>query len=135
MKHKILIVDDEEEIRFLVRDFFESERYEVIEAADADALRELFKGSPPDVVLLDLKLPDANGLTLLPEVKKTWPDSRIIILTGYGTPEAAKTAFKLDDLFLQNKPFDLGMLRTLVEMALQQKAKLGTDIAAAKAAN
>ena len=129
MKHKIMIVDDEEEIRFLVKALFEGERYEVIEAADAAALRQLFEGSPPDVVLLDLKLPDADGLTLLPELRKTWPGSRIIILTGYGTVEAAEEAFKLGDLFLQSKPFDSGMLRTLVEMAVHEESNLRTNSA------
>src|ERR1043166_4646988 len=124
MKHKILIVDDAEGIRFLVRECLEGERYEVMEAANGAALRALFAGPAPDVVLLDLKLPDVDGLTLLPEVKKTWPESRIIILTGNGSVEAAEKAFKMGDLFLQNKPFDLGMLRTLVEMAVQKKAHL-----------
>ncbi len=116
-----MIVDDEVGIRFLIKSLFDGDRYEVIEAADAGAMRRLFKGPPPDVVLLDLKLPDADGFTLVPELRKTWPGSRIIILTGYANIEAAEKAFRLDDLYLQSKPFDPGMLKTLVEMAVHKK--------------
>lgn len=132
MKHRILTVDDEEGIRFLVKELFGPQGYDVLEAGSAAELRQLFKGSPPDVVLLDLSLPDSNGLALLPEVKKTWPESKIIILSGDGRPETADKAFKLDDLFFQPKPFDLGMLKTVVEVALQQKAKTNPGCTEAK---
>ena len=53
----------------------------------------------------------AQGLVLLPELKKKWPNSKVIILTGYGSVEVAEGAYKLDDqIFLQSKPFDAGVL-------------------------
>ena len=89
MKQKALVVDDEQAIRLLVRTLLEKEGFEVSEAADATALRDLFSGEQPDVILLDLKLPDADGLELLPGIKKNWPTSEVIVLTGHATIDAA----------------------------------------------
>ena len=119
MKIRIMIVDDEDDIRSMVRDIFESDGYEVLEAADAAALRRSLSEPAPDVVLLDLNLPDAEGLSLLPELKRKWPTSKVIILTGYGTAEAADKAFRLDDVYLESKPFDVGTLKALVQLALK----------------
>jgi two-component system nitrogen regulation response regulator GlnG len=119
MKTRILIVDDEADIRELVRQVLESDQYEMTEAADLATLRRLLAGPAPAVVILDLRLPDGNSLAVLPELKQKWPASRVIILTGYGTVEAAEEAYKVDPhLFLQTKPFDAGILRALVEAAV-----------------
>jgi DNA-binding NtrC family response regulator len=122
MKAKILIVDDEAELRGVVKDLLGMEGYEMAEAADIASLRQRLEGAPADIVLLDLKLPDGDGLALLPEIKQKWPNSKVIILTGYGTVDVAEGAFKTDDqIFLQSKPFDAGILKALVELALTRK--------------
>ena len=94
MKPKVMIVDDEEVIREFVKTYLEGIGYEVTEAADGAALQASYEGQHPDVVLLDLKLPDADGLTILPQLKKTWPEAEIIVLTGHGSIEAAVEATK-----------------------------------------
>ena len=94
MKPKVLIVDDEAVIREFVKIYLEGIGYEVTEAADAAALKTLYGGPQPDVVLLDLKLPDADGLALLPQMKKSWPEAEVIVLTGHGSFEAAVEATK-----------------------------------------
>ena len=81
MKGKILIVDDEESIRALLRDVLSGE-YEVTEADSGAALQKSFTQDEPDVVLLDVNLGDANGLELLPQVKRRWPETPAIVLTG-----------------------------------------------------
>ncbi len=121
MKARILIVDDEETIRLHVRTFLEMDGYEVVEAADASGTRAAQDGPQPDVVLLDLKLPDADGLVLLPQLKKRWPDSEVIVLTGYGSIEVAVEATKLGAFYFQSKPVDSGTLKVLVERALEHK--------------
>jgi DNA-binding NtrC family response regulator len=88
MKHKILLVDDQEELRSLLSDTFRVRGYDVMEASDAAALKVSLTGPQPDVVLLDFKLPDADGLDLLPLIKKQWPETESIMLTGYGTVES-----------------------------------------------
>src|SRR5688572_21215562 len=106
MKQKALVVDDESAIRVLVRTLLEKEGFEVSEAADAAMLRDLLAGEQPDVVLLDLKLPDADGLDLLPALKKTWPTSEVIVLTGHATIDAAVAATKAGAYDFQKKPFE-----------------------------
>jgi DNA-binding NtrC family response regulator len=119
MKTNILIVDDEAVIREHVRLVLGSDQYEMTEAADLAGLRRSLAGPAPGVVILDLKLPDGNSLDVLPELKQKWPASKVILLTGYGTVEAAEKAYKVDaQLFLHGKPFDPGTLRALVELAL-----------------
>jgi DNA-binding NtrC family response regulator len=81
MKGKILIVDDEDSIRGLLRDVLGGE-HELTEAESGAALQKCFNQDEPDVVLLDVNLGDANGLELLPQVKRRWPESPVIVLTG-----------------------------------------------------
>src|ERR1043166_6999684 len=122
MKAKILIVDDEAELRGVVKDLLGMEGYEMAEAADIASLRQRLEGAPADIVLLDLKLPDGDGLALLPEIKQKWPNSQVIILTGYGTADVAAGAFKTDrKIFLQSNPLDAGILKALVEVGLPRK--------------
>ncbi len=81
MKGKILIVDDQEGIREMLKAILEGE-HQISEADSGAALQKCLTLEQPDVVLLDLKLPDANGLDLLPLIKKHWPETEVIILTG-----------------------------------------------------
>ena len=121
MKQKALVVDDESAIRVLVRTLLEKEGFEVSEAADAAMLRDLLAGEQPDVVLLDLKLPDADGLDLLPALKKTWPTSEVIVLTGHATIDAAVAATKAGAYDFQKKPFEPKALILCIERAIEHK--------------
>src|SRR5438874_3075191 len=120
MKHKILLVDDQEEIRSLLSDSFRVRGYDVMEAADAAGLKAALTGPQPDVVLLDFKLPDADGLDLLSLAKKQWPETEAIVLTGFGTMDAAVEATKRGAFHFQTKPHNEG-LYSLVERALERK--------------
>ncbi|HEY4414752.1 MAG TPA: sigma-54 dependent transcriptional regulator, partial [Verrucomicrobiae bacterium] len=80
-----------------------------------------FTQPAPDVVLLDLKLPDANGLDLLPQIKKTWPDTEVIVLTGEATFEAAVQTTKRGAYHFINKPFDPQVLQVTVDRALENR--------------
>jgi DNA-binding NtrC family response regulator len=120
MKGKILIVDDEPELRHLLRALLEGD-YTVTEAENAVALQKFLFQDAPDIVLLDLKLPDANGLDLLPQIKKTWPDTEVIVLTGEATFEAAVQATKRGAYHFINKPFDNQMLLVTLDRALENK--------------
>jgi DNA-binding NtrC family response regulator len=84
MKAKILIVDDEADIRNLLTAVLDN-YYDVAEAGSGAALQKTFSQEQPDVILLDVKLPDAHGLDLLPQIKKRWPDTEVIVLSGQGT--------------------------------------------------
>ena len=80
-KGRVLIVDDEEGIRDLLKTLLECD-YDVSEAESGAALHDALKREQPDVVLLDMKLPDGNGLGLLPAIKQRWPATEVIVLTG-----------------------------------------------------
>ena len=122
MKPKVMVVDDEALIRDFVKTCLEGAGYEVSEAGDAAGLKA-YTGPNPDIVLLDLKLPDADGLILLPQVKKTWPEAEVIVLTGHGSIEAAVEATKRGAYYFQDKGQELncGTLKLQIERALEHK--------------
>ena len=120
MKGKILIVDDEADLRAMLKSILEDD-YTVTLAEDGAALQKLFTQDPPDVVLLDLKLPDANGLDLLPQIKKTWPETEVIVLTGEATFEAAVQATKRGAYHFINKPFDTQALEVTIDRAIENR--------------
>src|SRR5438093_6707388 len=120
MKHSILLVDDQPELRSLLAESFFARGYEVIEAADGASLKGCLGGPQPDVALVDLKLPDADGLDLLSALKEQWPDTECIVLTGYGTLDAAVEATKRGAFHFQTKPHNDGIFN-LVERAIERK--------------
>ncbi len=120
MKGKILIVDDEAPLREILKSLLERD-YVVTEAENGAALLNAFSQDAPDVILLDLRLPDANGLDLLPQIKKNWPDTEVVVLTGEATFEAAVQATKRGAYHFINKPFDNQALLVTLDRALENK--------------
>src|SRR5215469_9159661 len=120
MKGKILIVDDEADLRNMLKSILEDD-YTVTLAEDGATLQKSFSQDAPDVVLLDLKLPDADGLDLLPMIKKTWPESEVIVLTGEATFEAAVQATKRGAYHFINKPFDTSALQVTIDRAIENR--------------
>jgi len=120
MKAKVLIVDDEKDLRLLLKSVLE-DGYAVTEVQNGAALLKSFPQDAPDVILLDLKLPDANGLTLLPQIKKNWPDTEVIVLTGQATFEAAVQATKSGAYHFINKPFDTQTLLVTIDRAIENR--------------
>jgi DNA-binding NtrC family response regulator len=90
-KGSVLIVDDQEGIRELLRTVLEGE-YQVAEADSGAALTKALAHEQPDVVLLDVTLPDASGLALLPAINQRWPGTQVIVLTGATADSEAMSA-------------------------------------------
>lgn len=88
MKDKVLIVDDNETYRQVLRELL-ADQYDVSEADSGAALLRMTSAERPDVVLLDVDLKDADGLKLLPDVKKRWPQTEVIVLTGAPSEQQA----------------------------------------------
>src|ERR1700690_1509806 len=120
MKAKILIVDDEADLRNLLASVL-GDYYEVAQAGNGAAVQKAFSQPPPDVVLLDVKLPDADGLELLPQIKKRWPDTEVIVLTGHGTISMAVEAGRGGAYNFLAKPFENEKLLADVKCALERK--------------
>jgi two-component system, NtrC family, response regulator AtoC len=114
----ILVVDDEQLIRWSLAERLRSEGYEVLEAENgAEALEHAQEGV--DLVLLDYKLPDLDGVTILRKLKELDPDTLVILLTAYAHVETAVTAMKLGAYHFASKPFDLDAIAAMVEQALE----------------
>lgn len=120
MKGKVLIVDDQDDVRTLLSAVLEDD-YSVMHAASGAALQQAFGNEQPDVVLLDVKLPDADGLDLLPQIKKRWPETEVIVLTGHGTMSMAVEAGKRGARTFLAKPFENEKLLADVGAAYQHR--------------
>ena len=118
MPHNIFILEDDTALRAVVREDLQMSGYDVREEGTMAGLRSRFDESSPDVLLLDLELPDGHGLDLLPEVKRHWPRVQVVILTGHGTVEVAESAFRSGEVFLLSKPFDSELLKGVLDLAL-----------------
>jgi DNA-binding NtrC family response regulator len=126
MKAKIMVVDDTEGIRDLVSAILEKEGYETISKGSAADLTASFAGAQPDVILLDLVLPDGDGLELLPQIKKQWPDTEVIVLTGFASLDKAVEATKRGAYQFQSKPFETKTLLLSIQRAIEHK-RLSTE--------
>ena len=114
----ILVVDDEQLIRWSLTERLKAERYDVVEAATAaDALVKSADGV--DLVLLDYRLPDGDGLSVLKKIKERTPDTLVIMLTAYSNLDTAVEAMKQGAYHYANKPFNLDEIALLVEKALE----------------
>jgi DNA-binding NtrC family response regulator len=122
MKAKVMVVDDTEGIRDLLSAILEREGYDTILKASAAELIAAFTQTQPDIILLDLVLPDGDGLDLLPQIKKQWPGAEVIVLTGHATFDAAVEATKRGAYHFQSKPFDTKTLLLTLERALEHKS-------------
>ncbi|MBC7236597.1 MAG: response regulator [Chloroflexi bacterium] len=116
--HRLLIVDDEENIRRLLTLFWREKGLEVIAVADGwEALGEL-AAHPFDLVLTDVNMPGMDGLALLREIRERYPDTGVLVLTGYGTIQDAVYAMKHGALDFVTKPLDMAELESKVSAHL-----------------
>ena len=114
----LLIVDDEPLVRWSLRERFVRDSYTVLEAASAaEALEQAT--SNVDLVLLDYRLPDGDGLSVLRRIKETTPDTLVILMTAFSTVENAVEAIKHGAYHYLNKPFNLDDVAATVEKALE----------------
>jgi two-component system response regulator AtoC len=114
----LLVVDDEELVRWSLRERFRHEGYVVIEAATAaSAVDQATAGV--DLVLLDYRLPDGDGLAVLRRIKEQTPDTPVILMTAFSTVENAVEAMKHGAYHYLNKPFNLDEVALTVEKALE----------------
>jgi len=120
---RILIVEDEETQRTLLGGLLEKEGHTVATAGNGSDAIDLFKNNPFEIVFLDYRLPDTNGLTLLKTFKETNPEVDIIMITAFGTIENAVDALKAGATDYLTKPVDLDDLFFKIKK-IEEKAHL-----------
>lgn len=132
MPTKILVVDDEEKIRETLRGVLSDEGYEVSDAADGRSALESLQAERPGLVILDVWLPEIDGITLLEEVKRIHADLPVIIICGHANIEAAVRATRLGAADFIEKPFSLDALLASIGRALGKAEGEGGDPAASE---
>lgn len=129
MPTRILIVDDEVEMGNFFKFLLGSKGYEVLVAENGRQARELF-ATTFHLILLDLKLPDTDGLTLLREIKVLQPRCEVLIMTGYSTVKSAVEAIQLGAFDYLEKPFeDLEALEAIIQRAMNRALASGDHVA------
>lgn len=127
MPQTILIVDDEPDLREILRMELEKEGYQILEAGDGKQARQLVEGELPELVLLDLNLPDESGISILQWLREQYPDIESIVVSGTGSIGMAVQSVKLGAFDYLEKPVDSDRLQITVQNALQ-RARLSQNI-------
>jgi DNA-binding NtrC family response regulator len=113
-KKRILVVEDDAEMRSLLKDFFEEEGFETDSVSNGSEafrilVRELF-----DLVITDIRMPGLTGLDIIPGIKKLQPDVPIIVITAFGSDEIRDRAMARGATSYLEKPIHFQNLRTLI---------------------
>lgn len=120
---KILVVDDDVIVVKSCRRILETEDFEVFTCPGADEALEKMKYYDFDLLLMDVKMPKHDGLFLMRELKKNWPDIPIIVMSGYPTPETIADVLKLGASQFIPKPFRPDELMKSIRLVLQKSIK------------
>ena len=120
MPASILVVDDEEAIRTSLRSILEDEGYEVSVAANGVEALKIYGTDPPDLMILDIWMPEMDGLETLRRVKEFVPATQIMMISGHGSIETAVKAIKLGAYDYIEKPLSLENVTFRVKQALEQ---------------
>ena len=108
----ILVVDDEEDVRDLLRKFLTRRGYEVATVGDGEAAIEAIRETSPDIVLLDIRLPKMDGLSVLQRLREESDDVAIITMSGNADEDTARKSLELGAADFITKPFNLPYLET-----------------------
>jgi two-component system, NtrC family, sensor kinase len=121
MMTKILIIDDEESIRNMMRMSLEMDNYEVLTAEDGSTGMDVFKAETPDVVLLDIRMPGMDGLEVLERIKSGQPDTEVIVITGHGDMSMVVDALRKEASNFIAKPVSDDLLSLSIKQCLEKQ--------------
>ena len=121
MSGRMLIVDNEEAVRFFVADGLSLAGWQVAEADSGEAALAILESAAFDVVLLDLRLADINGLAVMRRVKDRWPEIMIIIITAYPSLDSAVDAIRQGAFDYLQKPCTVNDIMASADKALEKK--------------
>lgn len=118
---KILIVDDEDIVRYSFKKLIREPGFEIIEAVNGLEALSVIKKESPDLVLMDIEMPGLNGLDAIQRIKAMNPQLPVIIMTAFGTSERVIGAMKYGAYEYLEKPFDVARLKAVIFEALETK--------------
>ena len=118
---KILIVDDELNMRLVLKALLNKEGYDVVTAADGFEALKILKGGDVEVVVTDMKMPKLDGMGLLERVIREYPSTPVIIITAHGTIAKAVDALKKGAFDYITKPFDRDELKSVIHKAIKTR--------------
>src|SRR5579864_6063418 len=124
---KIMVVDDERLVRWSLRQKCEEWGYQVVEAEAGEPGLRLAQHESPDLILLDVRMPDLNGLQVLEQLKKNGDARAVIMITADPQLDDVKSALKLGAFDFVGKPLDFEELRVTIQNALEA-SKLRTEV-------
>jgi len=127
MKSVILLVDDQDTIRFFLEKTLTQEGYEAVTAKTGTEAVEKVRQVMPDLVLLDLKLPDMDGLEVLQKIKEIFPEICVVMVTAFGDIETAVMAMKAGAYDFVSKPINLDQLLMVIRKGLETE-KLNREV-------
>jgi len=119
---KVLIVDDEQSIRYVLREILEDEKYEVADASNGHEAFELLQNEAFDVVLSDVKMPKMDGIELLEKIITEGIDTQFIMISAHGTIDTALEATRKGAFDFIEKPPDLNRVLLAIRNALDKKS-------------
>ena len=121
MAVSVLVVDDEKNIRSTLADILAGEGYQVTTADTGEKAIRLCHRRGFDVVLLDVRMPEVDGVALLREIRAIDSDVCVIVMTAYPSVESAVDTMKADAFDYLRKPFELEQLRSVIQRAIREK--------------
>lgn len=124
IRTKVLLVDDEVEFASALAERLQMRNYEVRTASNGLEAMALFHESPPDVVLLDLKIPGMDGLEILSNIKKFDPSIEVLMLTGHGDVASVQKGLQSGALEYMMKPIDIDELTSKIDRARKKREKV-----------
>ena len=123
---RILIFEDDEEMRSLLEDILEEEGFETESVSNGfDGLQELTK-ERFDLVITDIRMPGLTGLDILPIIKRLQPDASVIVITAFGNEEVYRRSFEKGAAGYLEKPIHMDKLKTLVHEMVSPKEKMAS---------
>jgi len=126
--HKILIVDDEESVRYSFAKLLRPPHYQVLGAKEGAEGMQMIRQSPPDLVILDIQMPNQSGLEVLQQVKKFSPRLPVLVISAHGNSERVIAAMKHGAYEYFEKPFDIPHMKALIDEALEAGRLMRTEV-------
>ena len=120
---KVLLVDDEVEFASALAERLQMRNYDVKTASNGLEAMALFHSSPPDVVILDLKIPGMDGLEILKNIKQFDPTIEVLMLTGHGDMESVQKGMKFGVFEYIMKPIEIAELTSKIDKARKKREK------------